>query len=250
MEDNYVMLDTIKLTFITPGLDDAGNLAGDDIPASIVTDYLIKHGIVCEKTDCYSFLLLNSIGTTRAKQCSLLSALLKFKALYDSKGPLEQALPQLIQDYPERCSGVGLHDHCQAIHRYFKEQRLLDRTQAAFQVIPDPAMKPAEAYHCVVRKQAEYVELEAIQDRVPAVMMVPYPLEIPTMMGGELMNDKARPIFDYLLARQNFENCFPGYESDIHGVKRTERDGQKLFLCVSRHDPYTVSMNLMLRAPW
>ena len=234
MEDNYAMLDPIKLTFITPGLDDAGNLDDDGIPASIVTDYLIKHGIVCEKTDYYSFLLLNSIGTTKAKQCSLLSALLKFKALYDSNAPLEQALPQLVQAYPERYSGVGLHDHCQAIHSYFREQRLLDKMQAAFQVIPDPAMKPAEAYHCVVRKQVEYVELEAMQDRVPAVMMVPYPPGIPIMMGGEVMNDKARPIFDYLLARQNFENCFPGYESDIHGVERTERDGQQLFrtMCV------------------
>ncbi|KEI72736.1 Orn/Lys/Arg decarboxylase N-terminal domain-containing protein [Endozoicomonas elysicola] len=234
IEDNYAMLDPIKLTFITPGLDDAGNLADEGIPASIVTDYLIKHGIVCEKTDYYSFLLLNSLGTTKAKQSALLSALLKFKALYDTNAPLEQALPRLVNDYPETYAGVGLKDHCNEIHQYFKEHQMLDKMQAAFQVIPDPAMKPADAYHCVVRKQVEYVELEAMEGRVPAVMMVPYPPGIPIMMGGESMNDKASPIFDYLTARQNFENLFPGYESDIHGVERVERDGKKFFhtLCV------------------
>ncbi|WP_419835828.1 Orn/Lys/Arg decarboxylase N-terminal domain-containing protein [Endozoicomonas atrinae] len=234
IEDNYAILDPIKLTFITPGLDDAGNLADEGIPASIVTDYLIKHGIVCEKTDYYSFLLLNSLGTTKAKQSALLSALLKFKALYDSNAPLEQALPRLVTDYPETYAGVGLKDHCNEIHQYFKEHQMLDKMQAAFQVIPDPAMKPADAYHSVVRKQVEYVELEAMEGRVPAVMMVPYPPGIPIMMGGESMNDKARPIFDYLTARQNFENLFPGYESDIHGVERVERDGKKFFhtLCV------------------
>ncbi|MFK0571933.1 Orn/Lys/Arg decarboxylase N-terminal domain-containing protein [Endozoicomonas sp.] len=234
MEENYAMLDPIKLTFITPGLDDDGNLTDEGIPASIVSDYLIRHGIVCEKSDYYSFLLLNSLGTTRAKQCSLLTALLQFKALYDRNAPLEQALPSLANDYPERYAGVGLKDHCTEIHQYFKEHQMLDKMQDAFQVIPDPAMKPADAYHSVVKKQVEYVELEAMTDRVPAVMIVPYPPGIPIMMGGESMNDKARPIFDYLMARQNFENLFPGYESDIHGVERVARDGKKFFqtLCV------------------
>ncbi len=229
MEDNYAMLDPIKLTFITPGLDDEGNLAETGIPASIVSDYLIKHGIVCEKADYYSFLLLNSLGTTRAKQCSLLTALLKFKVLYDDNAPLEQALPKLVNDYPEHYESVGLRDHCHEIHQYFKEHHMLDKMQAAFQIIPDPAMKPADSYHSVVRKQVEYVELEAMMDRIPAVMMVPYPPGIPIMMGGESMNEKARPIFDYLMAMQSFENRFPGYESDIHGVRRIERDGQVHF---------------------
>ncbi len=229
MEDNFVMLDPIKLTFVMPGLDDNGNLADTGIPASIVTDFLIKHGIVCEKTDYYSFLLLNSLGTTKAKQCSVLSALLKFKALYDSNTPLKEALPRLIHHYPDRYNGIGLRDHCQAMHQYFKDHSLLDKMQAAFEVIPDPVMKPADAYHYVVKKQVEYVELSNMHGRVPAVMMVPYPPGIPIMMGGEIMNDKATPILDYLTARQDFENAFPGYESDIHGVERIERDGKKFF---------------------
>jgi lysine decarboxylase/arginine decarboxylase len=56
------------------------------------------------------------------------------------------------------------------------------------------------------------------------------------MMGGEVMNKKASPIFEYLKLRQDFENTFPGYESDIHGVERIEKDGKKYFktLCVKK----------------
>ncbi|MES9995234.1 Orn/Lys/Arg decarboxylase N-terminal domain-containing protein [Desulfovibrio aminophilus] len=235
MEENYAMLDPIKLTFTTPGLDEKGGMSEEGIPAAIVTNYLIRHRIVCEKTDYYSFLLLNSMGTTKAKQGALLSGLLKFKDLYDDNAPLELVLPELTRDNP--CyRGVGLRDHCNAIHHHTREHNLLDKMQAAFQVIPDQAMKPADAYHAVVRKNVEYVELKDMRDRVPAVMTVPYPPGIPVMMGGEIMNKKAAPIFDYLMARQDFENTFPGYESDIHGVERIERDGKKYFtiMCVKK----------------
>lgn len=235
MEENYAMLDPIKLTFTTPGLDEKGRMTEEGIPASVVTNYLIRHRIVCEKTDYYSFLLLNSMGTTKAKQGALLAALLKFKDLYDANAPLEVVLPELARGVP--CyRGVGLRDHCRDVHRYMREHKLLDKMQAAFQVIPDQAMKPSEAYHAVVRKNVEYVDLKDMRERIPAVMIVPYPPGIPIMMGGEIMNRKAAPIFDYLTARQDFENVFPGYESDIHGVERVERDGGKFFtvMCVKK----------------
>ena len=236
MEENYAMVDPIKLTFTTPGLDEHGQMADEGIPASIVTDFLITHGIVCEKTDYYSFLLLNSLGTTKAKQGSLLAALLKFQSLYDANVPLSETHPNLVESYPAAYAMVGLKDHCTAVHRYFKEHGMLDKMQAAFQVIPEPAMKPAEAYHHVVRKNVEYVELKDMMGRIPAVMMVPYPPGIPIMMGGERMNDHAAPIFEYLIERQSFENTFPGYESDIHGVERIERGGKKYFktMCVKQ----------------
>lgn len=234
IEDSYAMLDPIKLTFTTPGLKENGEMEEEGIPASIVTNYLINHGIVCEKTDYYSFLMLNSMGTTSAKQGSLLAGLLKFKELYDANTPLSIVQPDLVEAYPEAYSGVGIKDHCNDIHNYYKDHKLLDKMQAAFQVIPDQAMKPSEAYHAVVRKNVEYVELKDMKGRIPAVMVVPYPPGIPVIMGGEILGDKAEPIFDYLQARQDFENIYPGYESDIHGVERIDRDGKKYFktMCV------------------
>jgi arginine decarboxylase len=234
MEDNYAMLDPIKLTITTPGINDAGEMADEGIPASLVTNFLIDKGIVCEKTDYYSFLMLHSLGTTRGKQGTLFAELFKFKELYDRNAPLAEVFPEMVSASPEQYGNVGLKEHANDVHRYYKEKKIMDQMQNAFQVIPDQAMKPAEAYHAVVRKNVEYVELDNMMGRTPAVMMVPYPPGIPIMMGGEIMNDKASAIFDYLVLRQDFENAFPGYESDIHGVERIDRDGKKYFktLCI------------------
>ena len=70
--------------------------------------------------------------------------------------------------------------------------------------------------------------------RVPAVMTVPYPPGIPILMEGEILNDRAKPIYDYMIARQDFERVFPGYEAEIHGVERGIKDGKVCFktLCV------------------
>ncbi len=236
MEDDYAMLDPIKLTFTTPGIDDNGKMADEGIPAGIVTNYLIGKGIVCEKTDYYSFLLLNSLGTTKGKQGTLLAELFKFKELYDRNAPLCEVFPDLVKSHPEAYAGVGLKSHCNEIHQYYKKHKLLDSMQNAFQVIPDQVMRPADAYHKVVGKEVEYVELKNMMDRVPAVMIVPYPPGIPIIMGGEILNAKAKPIYEYLEKRQDFENKFPGYESDIHGVVREERDGKKFFktMCIKK----------------
>ena len=236
MEGDYAMLDPIKLTFTTPGIDDYGQMQDEGIPASIVTNYLIDKGIVCEKTDYYSFLLLNSLGTTKAKQGTLLSAMLRFKDLYDRDAPLCEVFPQLVNAYPDAYGRVGLKQHCNDIHGYWKEHNILGKMQDAFQVIPDQAMKPSEAYHEVVRRNVEYVELDEMMGRTSAVMMVPYPPGIPIIMGGEVINETARPIFEYLKLRQDFENTYPGYESDIHGVERTERNGKRFFktMCVKK----------------
>ena len=231
IEDDYVMLDPIKLTVTTPGIDDAGRMDGaHGIPAAVVTDYLIRHNIVCEKTDYYSFLLLNSLGTTRAKQGSLLAALFKFKELYDSGAPLEEAAPELVRNFPGRYSGLTLREHCDAMHRHIVEHDILGKMHAAFEVIPKPALTPADAYHRVVAGEVESVPLSELSGRIAAVMLVPYPPGIPILMGGEHVDDSAKPILDYLLAREEFENAFPGYESDIHGVERERRDcGKTVF---------------------
>jgi len=61
------------------------------------------------------------------------------------------------------------------------------------------------------------------------------------------MNEKAGSIFEYLKLRQDFENAFPGYESEIHGVERTENplahaggscghNQQERNICLKRHN--------------
>ncbi|HLY96930.1 MAG TPA: Orn/Lys/Arg decarboxylase N-terminal domain-containing protein, partial [Sideroxyarcus sp.] len=49
LAEGFNMLDPIKATVITPGLDVDGDFADSGIPASIVTKYLAEHGVVVEK---------------------------------------------------------------------------------------------------------------------------------------------------------------------------------------------------------
>jgi len=229
IEDDYAMLDPIKLTFITPGLDENGDVAEFGIPAVVVTNFLMTEGIVGEKTDYYSFLMLNSLGTTKAKQETLLTSLLRFKRLHDIDAPLSEVLPDLVDKYPQHYKGKGLKEHCNDLHQYIKKHNLLAKMLKAFGNLPTQSMNPSDAYKQVVKKNVEFVEYDKIDNRIPAVMSVPYPPGIPIVMGGERMDEAS--ILDYLRARQDFEIAFPGYESDIHGIERTE-DKKFKTMCV------------------
>ncbi|MEI3003336.1 MAG: hypothetical protein V8T87_01755 [Victivallales bacterium] len=96
-----------------------------------------------------------------------------------------------------------------AMHRWIKEHKMLDKMQAAFEIIPDQAMKPSDQIMKSLRKHVETIELSKAAGRIQAVMMVPYPPRIPIIMGGEIFNEKAEPILDYLLTRQAFKEALP-----------------------------------------
>jgi Arginine/lysine/ornithine decarboxylases len=236
VKDEYSMLDPIKLTFVCPGIDINGNMDDIGIPAAIVTNYLTNKGIVCEKTDYYSWLLLNSAGTTRGKQGTLVAELFKFKKLYDSNVALADLFPDLVARYPEKYQGKSLKDHCHEMHDYIKKNNLLEKMREAFEARPVHDLTPAEAYRCIIKQEVESVELrdikpDATTPRIAGVMLVPYPPGIPIIMGGEKFDLNARDILNYLIVRQDFENEFPGYENDIHGIERTAPDenGNKYF---------------------
>jgi len=236
IEDNYVMLDPIKLTVTCPGINRDGSFDPEfGIPANILSNYLISHNVVNEKTDYYSLLFLNSLGSTRSKQGTLIATLMQFKEDFDKNTPLEELFPDLVAAHP--CyQGKGLKDHCLEMHKYLVEHKILQLMDAAFEVIPDQVLTPADAYHEVVRRHVEYVWWDEMSGRVPAVMTVPYPPGIPILMEGEILDDRAKPIFDYMIARQEFERVFPGYEAEIHGVERGIHNGKVCFktLCVTK----------------
>jgi len=65
--NDYCMLDPIKVTLLTPGLDSQGQLQARGIPAPLVSSFLSSCGTVVEKTEPYSILVLFSIGVTKGK---------------------------------------------------------------------------------------------------------------------------------------------------------------------------------------
>jgi arginine decarboxylase len=78
-----------------------------------------------------------------------------------------------------------------------------------------PAMTPAAAYAKMTHWEVERVPIEALEGRVSAVLLTPYPPGIPLLIPGERVN---RSIVNYLKFARAFNERFPGFETDIHGL--------------------------------
>ena len=65
----------------------------------------------------------------------------------------------------------------------------------------------------------ESVEIDNLMGRMLAVMVVPYPPGIPLIMPGERITPATKSIHDYLLYAREFDKKFPGFETDIHGLR-------------------------------
>jgi hypothetical protein len=105
LEDDYCMLDPIKVTVLMPGVQDDGSLGPKGFPASLLTAYLHARGIEVEKTSDFGVLFLFSLGITKAKWSTLLAAMLDFKHDYDEDVPLSRIMPHLVADHPEPTPG-------------------------------------------------------------------------------------------------------------------------------------------------
>lgn len=227
----YCMLDPIKVTVLSPGLSRAGNLERSGIPAPLVSLFLDSRGIVVEKTEPYSFLVLFSLGITKGKWGSLIAGLMDFKRAYDANTPLEEALPGLVRDYPASYGEMGLRDLAEEMHAAMGDTRLLEMMDAAFTILPDAVMHPRNTFAELVRGNVEHIPVTDMIDRVVAMQLVPYPPGIPLMMPGERVSEKKRAVVDYLLALQNFDGRFPGFEHDTHGVEiERDADGNPVYM--------------------
>lgn len=222
---DYCMLDPIKVTVLTPGQTLEGEMQGSGIPAPLVSSFLSSRGIVVEKTEPYSILLLFSVGVTRGKWGSLVAGLMEFKNHYDGNTSLEQVMPELVASHAERYAGMGLRDLAEEMHQEMLASQLLHNMDAAFSLLPDPVASPRDTYARLVRGEIEQIAVRDMQDRTVAVQIVPYPPGIPLMMPGEKAGADKRAIVDYLLAMELFDGRFPGFGHDNHGIE-VERDAQ------------------------
>ena len=222
---DYCMLDPIKVTVLTPGQTLEGQMEASGIPAPLVSSFLSSRGIVVEKTEPYSILLLFSLGVTKGKWGSLVAGLMEFKKHYDSNASLELVMPELVASHGERYAGMGLKDLADAMHQDMLASKLLHNMDAAFSLLPDVVSSPRATFAKLVKGQIEQIAVRDMQGRTVAVQIVPYPPGIPLMMPGEKAGADKQAIIDYLLAMELFDSHFPGFEHDNHGVE-IERDGQ------------------------
>lgn len=216
---DYVLLDPIKVTLVMPGLNAAGKLEQQGIPAAVVSKFLWERGLVVEKTGLYSFLVLFSMGITKGKWSTLLTELLEFKRSYDANLPLIDVLPSIAHAGGGRYQGMGLRDLCDALHGCYRENATAKALKSMYTALPELAIKPADAYDRLVRGEVEAVPIDQLQGRIAAVMLVPYPPGIPLIMPGERFTAATRSIFDYLAFARTFDQAFPGFDIDVHGLQ-------------------------------
>ena len=216
----FNMLDPIKSTIITPGLDVSGKFAKTGIPASIVTKYLSEHGVVVEKTGFYSFFIMFTIGITKGRWNTMLTALQQFKDDYDKNQPMWRILPEFCAKHP-RYERMGLRDLCQSIHEMYARSDIARLTTEMYLSDLHPAMKPSEAYAYIAHRKTERVEIDQLEGRITTSLLTPYPPGIPLLIPGERFNKK---IVDYLRFAREFNECFPGFETDVHGLVEEELD--------------------------
>ena len=236
LAENHVLVDPIKVTILTPGLSANGSMQQHGIPAAVVTKFLSSRRIEIEKTGLYSFLVLFSMGITRGKWSTLVTELINFKDLYDTNAPLRRVLPAFVDAHPAAYTKMGLKDLCDQVHQVYREDNLPKAQKDMYTTLPEMAMRPADAYESLVRGRVESVEIDQLAGRTLAVMLVPYPPGIPLIMPGERITAATKSIHDYLLYARDFDRRFPGFETDIHGLRfEPAADGRRYLVdCVAR----------------
>jgi arginine decarboxylase len=210
----FNMLDPIKSTLITPGLDMSGKFAKRGIPAAIVSKFLAEHGVVVEKTGLYSFFIMFTIGITKGRWNTLLTALQQFKDDYDRNQPMWRILPEFCAAFP-RYERMGLADLSQAIHETYAKGDIARLTTEMYLSDLQPAMKPSDAFAKIAHRETERVAIDDLEGRITTSLLTPYPPGIPLLIPGERFN---RKIVEYLRFTRAFNAAFPGFDTDVHGL--------------------------------
>lgn len=217
----FNMLDPIKATVITPGLNLNGSFTDPGIPAAVLTKYLAEHGIVVEKTGLYSFFIMFTIGITKGRWNTMVTELQQFKDDYDKNQPLWRILPEFVRAYPQY-ERMGLRELCDAIHSVYRARNIARLTTEMYLSEMEPVLIPAHAYAHMAHSAIDRVPIDELDGRVSAVLLTPYPPGIPLLIPGERINAK---IVNYLKFAREFNAKFPGFETEIHGLVKKREDG-------------------------
>ena len=217
--DDYCMLDPTKVTILMPGVNAQGVVDEWGIPAAILTEFLDARRVEIARTGDYTVLVLFSVGTSKGKWGSLLENLFEFKRLYDTEATLSEALPDLVDKYPQRYRNVTLKELSDEMHAAMIELRLTALEGEACEVEEVQVLTPAETYQKLLRNGTEKVKFSEMPNRVAGVMLVPYPPGIPVCMPGERLGGPDSPVIKLILALEEFGKRFPGFEREVHGIE-------------------------------
>lgn len=87
-------------------------------------------------------------------------------------------------------------------------------------------MKPTDAFAKMAHREIDRVEIDKLEGRITSVLLTPYPPGIPLLIPGERFN---ATIVRYLKFARDFNERFPGFETDIHGLVKAEVEGKAVY---------------------
>ncbi|WP_426767504.1 lysine decarboxylase LdcC [Erwinia aphidicola] len=224
---DHMYLDPIKVTILTPGMSELGEMAEQGIPAALVAKFLDERGVVVEKTGPYNLLFLFSIGIDKTKAMSVLRGLTEFKRAYDLNLRVKNMLPDLYAEDPDFYRHTRIQDLAQGIHSLIRQHDLPRLMLQAFATLPEMKLTPHQAFQQQVKGNVETVSLSEMVGRISANMILPYPPGVPVVMPGEVITEQSRAVLDFLLMLCTIGQHYPGFETDIHGATLTD-EGQYL----------------------
>ncbi len=232
LPEDWCMLDPIKVSILTPGMGDDGNLLEKGVPATLVSAYLNKYGIVPTRTTDFQLMFLFSMGVTKGKWGTLVTVLSEFKKHYDKNTAISEILPELLENNKEIYKNIGIKDLGDKMFEYLREHNLGKVLNEAYSNLPKIEMTPREAYNKIVSNDVELVPAHKLINRVAANSIIPYPPGIPMLMSGENFGDESSPQIKYLEALSLWDKAFPGFEHETEGTEVI--DGVYHVLCIKK----------------
>ncbi|WNN49285.1 lysine decarboxylase LdcC [Siccibacter colletis] len=221
-DSDHMFLDPVKVTILTPGMNQQGEMSEEGIPAALVAKFLDERGVVVEKTGPYNLLFLFSIGIDKTRAMSLLRGLTEFKRAWDLNLRVKNMLPDLYAEDPDFYRNMRIQTLGQGIHDLIRQHKLPELMLRAFDTLPEMKMTPHQAYQQQVKGNVETVEIDGLLNRVSANMILPYPPGVPLVMPGEMITARSRAVLDFMLMLCSIGRHYPGFETDIHGAKLGE----------------------------
>lgn len=212
------IISPLKLTVVCPGINLAtGEYEKTGIPGKVIGEYLTEKRVITCKSDLYSTLFLLTPGERDADLEALLTSFLEFEEYYLRDAPLEQVLPRLVKQNPERYQGYTIRQLCQEMHEYYAKNKIYKLQQDLFlkKTFQDYEMTPAEADKLFMKNEGELVDLDEIEGRVALEGALPYPPGVFIVAPGE----KWQKIdVDYFKILMGAIDKFPGFDPEIQGV--------------------------------
>ena len=212
------IISPLKLTVVCPGINLAtGKYEKTGIPGKVIGEYLTEKRVITCKSDLYSTLFLLTPGERDADLEALLTSFLEFEEYYLRDAPLEQVLPRLVKQNPDRYRNYTIRQLCQEMHEYYAKNEIYKLQQDLFlkKTFQDYEMTPAEADKLFMKNEGELVDLDEIEGRVALEGALPYPPGVFIVAPGE----KWQKIdVDYFKILMGAIDKFPGFDPEIQGV--------------------------------